>query len=444
MSPYAVFERARAEARRAASDAVVVATLAAPFAPRSHGESLVAMDQPSGPSFIGWGEALRLDVSGVERFRRARDEGASMLARIVEVRDEGAAFAPAPRLFGGFAFATDDARRAEPWQAFGDASFALPEVVFASERGATWLSLALPAAEAAKEGAFERAATAALALAETEPSSATRAASVSWPARGPWTRAVEDALARIDERTFQKVVAATVCQVVCEDGPSIERALARLRERYPSSTRFAFGRGASIFFGASPETLVDCAGGFASADALAGTIARGDDDASARAALLASDKDRREHASVVDAVRAALGAPGEAHRDAEPEVLVLRNVMHLRTEVRVPVAPTTHVVDLVARLHPTPAVAGAPREAALTWLAERETIGRGWYAGAVGWFDRSGEGSFRVAIRSGVVAGARAWLYAGAGIVRGSDPSREYAEVEAKLAPMLEALEATP
>ncbi len=150
--------------------------------------------------------------------------------------------------------------------------------------------------------------------------------------------------------------------------------------------------------------------------------------------------------AVVDAVRAALGATVDASpAAAAPELLVLRNVIHLRTpRFEVAVGPSTHVLDLVARLHPTPAVAGAPREAALSWLAAREPIGRGWYAGAVGWFDARGEGSFRVAIRSGVVAGARAWLYAGAGIVRGSDPSREYAEVRAKLAPMLEALEAQP
>jgi salicylate biosynthesis isochorismate synthase len=443
VSPSAVFERARAEARRAASDAVVIATLRAPVAPRSHGAPRVVWEPAAGPSIVGWGEALRVDASGVERFGRTRDDGAAAFARLVEVRDEGAAPAPRPRLFGGFAFTTADGRRGEPWQAFGDASFTLPAVVFASEQGLTWLSLALPAAEAAQGGAFERAATAALALAETEPLCAPRAASIEWPARGPWTRAIEEALTRIDDRTFQKVVAATVCQVASDERPSLERALARLRERYPSSTRFAFERGASIFFGASPETLVDVSGGFAVADALAGTIPRGDDDAATRSALLASDKDRREHAAVVDAVRAALGAADD-RRDADPEVLVLRNVMHLRTVLRVAVAPATHVVDLVARLHPTPAVAGAPREAALAWLAEREPMGRGWYAGAVGWFDAQGEGSFRVAIRSGVVAGSRAWLYAGAGIVRGSDPAREYAEVRAKLAPMLEALEATP
>jgi isochorismate synthase EntC len=99
-----------------------------------------------------------------------------------------------------------------------------------------------------------------------------------------------------------------------------------------------------------------------------------------------------------------------------------------------------HVLDLVRALHPTPAVCGTPRDAAIRWIASHEPETRGWYAGAVGWFDAAGDGAFSVAIRSGVLTRQEAWLYAGAGIVEGSDPALEYAEARVKQAPMLTAL----
>ncbi|HEY4119967.1 MAG TPA: isochorismate synthase, partial [Byssovorax sp.] len=216
----------------------------------------------------------------------------------------------------------------------------------------------------------------------------------------------------------------------------------------PTCTRFAFQRGGATFLGASPETLVTLADGRARADALAGTTARFDDDvrdARARAALLASDKDLREHRAVVEAVVAVLAPLARAVRaNQAPTLKTLRNVHHLHTPIEADLDDAAHVLDLVARLHPTPAVAGAPRERALAWLAEHELDSRGWYAGPVGWFDARGEGAFSVALRAGVVSGARAWLYAGAGIVAGSDPRAEYAETRAKHAPMLAALEVTP
>jgi isochorismate synthase EntC len=102
------------------------------------------------------------------------------------------------------------------------------------------------------------------------------------------------------------------------------------------------------------------------------------------------------------------------------------------------------VLDLVKALHPTPAVSGSPQAAALRWLADNERSGRGWYAGAVGWLDATGDGAFSVAIRSGVVCGRDAWLYAGAGIVLGSDAGAEYAETLLKQTPMLAALGLVP
>ena len=169
---------------------------------------------------------------------------------------------------------------------------------------------------------------------------------------------------------------------------------------------------------------------------------RADSAADARA-LLASTKDQGEHAFVVRQVVESL-APLCAKLDhpAEPEIRGLRNVLHLRTAIAGTLSAPHHVLDLAARLHPTPAVGGTPTDAALAWIAAHETDPRGWYAGPVGWFDAAGDGKLAVALRSGILEGTRAHLYAGAGIVRDSDPDAEYAETRLKLAAVLSALEA--
>jgi menaquinone-specific isochorismate synthase len=102
------------------------------------------------------------------------------------------------------------------------------------------------------------------------------------------------------------------------------------------------------------------------------------------------------------------------------------------------------VLDLVETLHPTPAVAGLPTEGAVRWIGRHEAQPRGWYAGPVGWFDQNGDGDFAVAIRSALIQREQAWVYAGAGIVHGSNAAAEYGETALKLRPMLEALGATP
>jgi isochorismate synthase EntC len=158
-------------------------------------------------------------------------------------------------------------------------------------------------------------------------------------------------------------------------------------------------------------------------------------------ALRASGKDRREHDLVVRAIADALAAAGaDVALPAEPSVRELRHVLHLHTPIRATLREPRHVLELAARLHPTPAVGGTPTAEAVAWIAAREPTPRGWYAAPVGWFDLDGDGELAVAIRSGLLAGPRVHLWAGAGIVAGSDPDRELAETDVKLRAMLGAL----
>lgn len=264
------------------------------------------------------------------------------------------------------------------------------------------------------------------------------------PEPATWKRAVAATVADIASGRCRKLVLARTCRLDADDPFACAAAVARLRQAYPSCTTFWLGSAGADFLGATPEVLVRVAGRALATAALAGTVARGTtagtDDALA-AALLASDKDRREHAIVVDAMRAALQPLcDELVVDAEPRIVRLANVHHLRTAIGGRLAARAHVLEVVSRLHPTAAIAGEPRAAALAALREREGLERGWYAGPIGWFDATGDGAFDVALRCALIRERQALLFAGAGIVAGSDPDAELDETRLKLQPLLAAL----
>jgi menaquinone-specific isochorismate synthase len=198
--------------------------------------------------------------------------------------------------------------------------------------------------------------------------------------------------------------------------------------------------------GASPELLVRRHGHDVWSRPMAGTFPRGateDADRAAEAALATSAKNRLEHRLVVDAVVDGLRELGvDVTTVRGPEVARLATVVHLATTIAgtVRARPGCSALDLALRLHPTPAVAGVPRDAALAMLQELETFDRGCYAGPVGWVDARGDGEWAVALRCAELDGTTARLVAGAGVVAGSNPDAEWAETQAKLEPMLRVL----
>ena len=179
-------------------------------------------------------------------------------------------------------------------------------------------------------------------------------------------------------------------------------------------------------------------------EALAGSIRRGataSEDAALSAALFRSEKDRREHEIVLQSITRRLEPLGiRLEFPKTPALRRLANVQHLHTPVRADLPSGVRLLDALARLHPTPAVGGTPREAAVARIRELEAFPRGLYAGALGWIDARGNGEFFVGLRSALIDGPRARLYAGAGIVAGSWPEKEFAETELKFRAMQEAL----
>jgi isochorismate synthase len=385
-------------------------------------------EQPAAQRFrVGVGCAAQIAVTGEDRFRRAESGADQIFARLGW---EG----PGPRvahLVGGFAFASTRSD-SELWRGFPDGELRLPELVYWREGeryvrdaclGSRWETL--------------------------QP----RPLMLGHPVRGPaeignggpepYVERVQRALAEIRAARLQKVVLARAVHVTARSAIDSVAWLVALRERFPTCTLFAVGEGEAVFLGASPERLVRVAGNTVETAALAGTAPRGASQSADRAlgeALCDSRKNGDEHAFVVRHLQAVLAdCCDDVEVAPEPRLLRTRTVQHLCTELyarRRPDAPVS-LLELVARLHPTPAVGGAPREAALEWLEANEGIDRGWFASPVGFLQSNGDGEFDVALRSALVRGRCATAWAGAGIVARSEPRAEFTETELKLRTVL-------
>ena len=264
-------------------------------------------------------------------------------------------------------------------------------------------------------------------------------------AEGVYAGAVEEALAQIAKGEYEKIVLARGIELEA-DAPWLPLdALNRLRERFTGCFTFSFGGGAArSFIGATPERLLHVWKGELRTEAIAGSAPRGKsagEDARHARALLESEKDLHEHAVVRDSILRrleAVGITGEVEGD--PRLLQLANVQHLHTPIRAQVGESVHLLDVLSELHPTPAVGGTPREAAVPRIRDLEQFDRGLYAGVVGWFNHLNDGEMVVGIRSALIDGPRAKLYAGAGIVEGSEPEKETRETELKLKALLDVL----
>ncbi|MGY1837830.1 MULTISPECIES: isochorismate synthase [unclassified Modestobacter] len=379
-----------------------------------------------GEGLVGWGEADRLEVSGPDALATAAAWWADRCAR-TEVHDPVGVPGSGPVVFASIAF--------DP--AASSSVFIVPEVVVGRRDGATWVTVTGDA------GAEERA------VVETSPAVTTTSIGQLRYADGSldpatWCASVEAAVARIDAGALDKVVLARDLLVSADEPIDPRRLLLRLAERFPDCWTFAV----DDLLGATPELLLRRTGDQLSARVLAGTAPRGAgaEDERLAAALQRSAKDLAEHGyavrSLVDALRPycdVIDVP------TGPSLLTLPNVRHLATDVRGRQRGGADLLELIAAVHPTAAVCGTPTDRAAALIGELEEMNRGRYAGPVGWLDAQGDGEFGLALRcaqlTGAEGGRQARLFAGCGIVSGSDAAAELAETQAKFAAVQAALE---
>ena len=363
-------------------------------------------------------ERNRAGLAGVGVAARVPERDLAALLADIDVDDDVGLPGCGPVAFGALPFDPDAA-----------GEFVVPaEIVGRAEDGARWRTTITPA--------------------ESEPSPAragTRPPSrfTVEPARTPesWCELVERATKAMTDDGLRKVVLAREVRITADEPFDLAAVVERLRATYPGCHVFAVDG----FVGASPELLVSRAGDIVRSHPMAGTAPRGGDptsDARLAASLLASSKDRAEHQITIDMVHDTL-LPWCSYLDyeAEPSIVSVANVQHLATLVEGRLSsPPPSVLELVRALHPTPAVCGSPRDAALAFIRANEGFDRGRYAGTVGWVDSRGNGTWAVSVRCADLDGATARVCAGNGIVADSDPLTELAETRAKLQALLSTL----
>jgi menaquinone-specific isochorismate synthase len=380
-----------------------------------------------GEGLVGRGEAARLEVTGPHALTEAADWWESY-TDCLDVDDDLGIAGSGPVLFASIAF--------DP--VAGTSVFVVPEVTVGRRGGVGWITTIGDVDPRDVPAAFP---------AEPEDDAAPRlryADGALDPAT--WCAAVATAVERIGAGELAKVVLARDLLVSADVPLDPRRLLRRLADRFPDCWTFAVDG----LLGATPELLLRRSGRALSARVLAGTAPRGAgaEDQRLADALIGSAKDRAEHALAVDSlVRALEPYCTTLDAPAEPDLLTLANVRHLASDItgtqrRRGPRGAAGLLELIGAVHPTAAVCGTPTRDAAAVIAELEGMDRGRYAGPVGWLDARGDGEFGLALRCAELVGDdSARLFAGCGIVAGSDPAAELAETQSKFAAFQAALE---
>ena len=390
-------------------------------------------DSATGERWLGLGAADKLETGDPDEVWRLPDRARDRLKRM----DAPPRARALMRYFGGIAF--DPAAGPHPdWPAGTAARFVLPRILMRQPRRD------LPAAVVVI-GDPEQATALLRSLRATraeQPSPrATLSRTESAAERPRWEAAVREAIRRIDPQAMRKVVLSRDIRFASAEPLDAWSLFSQIARQTPHGVQFCFRfDGDGTLIGATPERLVRLDGRRLACDCLAGTIARGCDrreDDRLGQALLASEKDRREHRLVLEGILEAL-APLTEWRESPacPSVLRLPRVQHLSTPVNGWLGEGVALSELIERLHPTPAVGGSPKDRAIAAIRELEPRPRGWYAGPIGWVGVDAA-DFAVGIRSAIIRGASATVIGGAGIVQGSDPAAEWEETARKAASFL-------
>tara|TARA_B100000315_G_scaffold84707_1_gene77621 strand:- start:10812 stop:12215 length:1404 start_codon:yes stop_codon:yes gene_type:complete len=392
---------------------------------------------------IGKGSAVEFISDGFTSVDKVADRYNSLLKTALieapDIRGVG------PIILGGFRFDTEVPKDAN-WRCFPDSMLVLPRFLFTRSGGSTWLTIntiVVPEADVALQVEALVAELQAMDIRSPGKKHQPVIKHVHQDSSEQYVRYVRSALKDIGEGRLIKVVLARRKILYADRQFSLAYALGKLCRNYPDCATFAIDNGEASFFGSTPESLVRINRGHLSLTCLAGSIARGnspEEDIRLERQLFESSKERIEHAAVVVSVTTSLkDLCGDLQWDREPRILKLRNVQHLLTSVTGSLHSGNSILGIVKRLHPTPSVAGVPTDRAMSFICNGEND-RGWYAAPVGWVDHTGGGEFAVGIRSALLDDKRAILYAGAGIIEGSDPDREFQETELKFQPLMAAL----
>jgi len=351
-----------------------------------------------------------------------------------------------PLFVGGMKFTVEHSD--DDWKNFSDSTWLVPEIMFCKVQEKTFLiynyfaEQGLPKTRLSKK--FSKKLESLLNITEDRNNSLpkiTNSSGLSPKDKKKWKQIIIQALEKINHDEIKKIVLARKVELVLSEEINLTNSLKTLRSSYPNCCVFAYHKGNSTFFGATPELLARISNHKIEVDAIAGSINRGatdDEDKKLETILLNNKKDLDEHQYVRDHLTNALKNFGDnISFNKTPSVKKLKNIQHLLTKITAELKDTSRIMSILSELHPTPAVCGFPKDAALNLIKKIENQKRGLYSGIIGWFNLNNEGEFAVSIRSAVTRGNKLSAFAGNGIVEGSEPDDEFEETEMKLKPIL-------
>ncbi len=354
-----------------------------------------------------------------------------------------------PVLFGGFSF-DEDNRKVSEWDGFPSGYFVVPSFQLKIEEGKTLVSINMITNRKEAAADFERLREERdklIHIAQVEEFDfANQNQIIATTERGKkqYLKAVENATDSIRKGKADKVVIARAIELQFEHDVNSVKALHAITNEQQESYQFGLQIGDSLFFGATPERLIEIKNGKAYSACVAGSIRRGksaQEDRALGEELLGDRKNREEHQHVVSMISNIFHKYcSEVLIPKAPKLMKIRDIQHLYTSVEGTLGKENDIFSFVQALHPTPALGGVPTDVALEIIRQEEGMDRGYYAGPIGWTDASGNGEFAVAIRSALLMSDRAYLYAGGGIVADSVPELEYDETWVKFRPVLRAL----
>ena len=411
------------------------------------GERFYWQDPAKEITITGLGSVKNLQVqANADRYKQVEKSWIE-LQKTAVITGEKDVDATGPLLFGGFSFDYEQ-NSTYLWNQFGDNLFYIPAFMLSIVEGEAYLtknvlctaenqeSISINIINQLEESIFES-------LNEKEiPDNPLVEQREVRPTE--WKQTVAKAVQDMKNSDLDKIVLARELRVVFKDRIISERVLLNLIEEQPTSYIFSFEVGGDCFIGATPERLIKKKGNEVYSACLAGSIARGktsEEDAGLGAELLHDPKNLMEHQYVVSMITNAMQTVcDQVIVPKEPELMKIRHIQHLFTPVKGVCNQKVTILDFVEKLHPTPAMGGLPKEKAVIRIREIEGLERGLYAGPLGWVDSYGNGEFAVGIRSALLQGNEASLFAGCGILEDSQPESEYQETAIKFNPMLSAL----
>ncbi len=399
---------------------------------------------------------------GRDRFRSISDQCNALLSKTSYFSEVNHSLAGA-YLVGGFSFFDQELSGA--WSSLGNASFFLPEWLLIRDCQfsilnitrkwhsdedvdelrawyVTWMGDFVRRLDTNMETTFEQNDN----LTDTKKPGGTITSLTPKEDQRRWTDQVEQARSLIREHRFKKIVLARELRLRTDQKVSATQLIHFLRSEYPSCYSFLYQlNGQATFLGSTPEKLLSLQSQYVKTEAMAGSMSRGNtatQDTIYGKKLLESQKNLEEHAYVLNAIKEKLySLTNSLEHTPRPIIKKYANIQHLCTPVAASLTNEMNAVDILARLHPTPAVGGYPEIEAVNHIQEMEQLERGWYAGPIGWFNTHRRAEFSVAIRSGLIRQNHIRFFAGCGIVQDSDPETEWKETDIKFIPMQKGLE---